>query len=186
MADTTLLVIDMLNAYEHPDAEQLTAAVSEILAPLTDVVRRGRDREDVDVVYVNDNFGAFTSDWDDIAARALGGARPDLVEPILPGPDCLRLTKVRHSAFYATPLDYLLQQLNPRRLVITGQVTEQCVLYTALDAYVRHYDVSVPPDAVAHIDATLGAAALEMMRRNMRADLPPAAHCLPQPGGIGR
>jgi len=179
MADTAILVIDMLNAYRHPDADQLMNSAADIVEPLADLIHRGRDAEDVDVIYVNDNYGDFTGDWDDIVRAALDGARPDLVKPILPAPECLRLTKVRHSAFYATQLDYLLQQMKPDRLVITGQVTEQCVLYTALDAYVRHYDVVVPPDAVAHIDAGLGEAALAMMRRNMRAELIPAAHCLP-------
>ncbi len=179
MAHTAVLVIDMLNAYRHPDAEKLTDSVAGIVDPLADLIRRGRARDDVDVIYVNDNFGDFTGDWADIVDSALTGARPDLVEPILPTPDCLRLTKVRHSAFYSTQLDYLLQQSQPRRLVITGQVTEQCVLYTALDAHIRHYDVVVPPDAVAHIDPALGEAALEMMRRNMSAELVSAAHCLP-------
>jgi nicotinamidase-related amidase len=178
MADTAVLVIDMLNAYRHPDADQLMDSVADIVDPLADLIHRGRAAEGVDVIYVNDNYGDFTGDWDDIVRAALDGARPDLVKPILPAPECLRLTKVRHSAFYATQLDYLLQQMKPDRLVITGQVTEQCVLYTALDAYVRHYDVVVPPDAVAHIDAGLGEAALAMMRRNMRAELVPAAHCL--------
>jgi len=179
MADTAVLVIDMLNAYRHPDAEQLMDSAADIVEPLADLIRRGRHREDVDVIYVNDNYGDFTGDWGDIVRAALDGARPDLVEPLLPTPDCLRLTKVRHSAFYSTQLDYLLRQSTPQRLVITGQVTEQCVLYTALDAYIRHYDVVVPPDAVAHIDAGLGKAALQMMRRNMRAELIDAAHCLP-------
>jgi nicotinamidase-related amidase len=57
-------------------------------------------------------------------------------------------------------------------------VTEQCILYSALDGYVRHFDVVVPPDAVAHIDPELGDAALKMMRRNMRAELRPSADCL--------
>jgi nicotinamidase-related amidase len=50
-------------------------------------------------------------------------------------------------------------------------VTEQCILYSALDAYVRHFSVCVPADAVAPIDRGLGDAALEMMRRNMRAEI---------------
>ncbi|MCF6385494.1 cysteine hydrolase [Mycobacterium sp. MBM] len=179
MSDTTILVIDMLNAYRHPDAEQLTTNVAAIVDPLADLVGRGRHRDDVDVVYVNDNHGDFRGDWADIVRAALDGARPDLVRPILPTEDCLRLTKVRHSAFYSTQLDYLLQQTKPGRLILTGQVTEQCVLYTALDAYIRHYDVVVPRDAVAHIDADLGAAACEMMRRNMKAEIVAAADCLP-------
>ena len=85
---------------------------------------------------------------------------------------------MRHSAFYATSLAYLLGRLETKRLILTGQVTEQCILYTALDAYVRHFSVVVPPDAVAHIDADLGDAALKMMQKNMHAEIVPAEKCL--------
>ena len=106
------------------------------------------------------------------------GERPNLVKPIVPDEDSRFLIKVRHSAFYATALDYLLRRLETKRLILTGQVTEQCILYTALDAYVRHFPVVVAPDAVAHIDADLGDAALKMMQRNMSAEIVPAAQCL--------
>ncbi len=88
------------------------------------------------------------------------------------------LTKVRHSTFYSTPLAYLLNRLGTKRLILTGQVTEQCILYTALDAYVRHIPVVIPTDAVAHIDAELSDAALTMMKQNMSAELTSAADCL--------
>jgi nicotinamidase-related amidase len=55
--------------------------------------------------------------------------------------------------------------------VLAGQVTEQCILYTALDAYIRHFDIRVATDAVAHIDPELGDAALRMMQRNMSVDI---------------
>lgn len=119
-----MLIIDMFNDYDHPDAEHLA-----------------------DLIYVNDNHGNFTAD--------------------------------RHSVFYSTALDYLLDRLKTQRLVLAGQVTEQCILYSALDGYLRHYEVVVPPDAVAHIDDDLGSAALKMMERNMSAELVEAAHCLP-------
>lgn len=80
--------------------------------------------------------------------------------------------------FYATPLDYLLGRLGTQRVVLPGEVTEQCILYSALDAYIRHFDVIVAADAVAHIDAELGHAALQMMERNMGAHLADAADCL--------
>ncbi len=88
------------------------------------------------------------------------------------------LEKVRHSAFYATPLSYLLTRLETKRIILTGQVTEQCILYSALDAYIRHFEVTVPSDAVAHIDADLGTAALRMMENNMRATVVSAGECL--------
>lgn len=178
MADTALLVVDMLNAYRHPDAEELAGNVAEIVEPLADLIHRARDREDVDLIYVNDNYGDFTAEPSDIVRAALSGARPDLVRPIAPEKGCRLMTKVRHSVFYATPLDYLLSRLEVEHVILAGQVTEQCILYSALDAYVRHYSVIVPNDAVAHIDAGLGAAALAMMERNMSAELLPAADCL--------
>jgi nicotinamidase-related amidase len=57
-------------------------------------------------------------------------------------------------------------------------VTEQCILYSALDAFARHIPVVFPTDAVTHLDAELGAAALAMMERNMFAELTLAADCL--------
>lgn len=61
------------------------------------------------------------------------------------------MVKVRHSAFYETPLEYLLEPLGAGRLILTGQVTEQCIPYSALDAYVRHFEVATAVDAVAAI-----------------------------------
>jgi nicotinamidase-related amidase len=100
------------------------------------------------------------------------------VRPILPPPGAAFMTKARHSTFYETPLDYLLRSKEIERLVLVGQVTEQFILYSALDAYVRHYQVSVPHDAVAHIHPELARAALQMMRRNMRAETPAASSAL--------
>jgi nicotinamidase-related amidase len=178
MSDVAVLVIDMMNTYRHPDAEKLSPQVAEIIDPLAGLVATARDRDDVELIYVNDNYGDFTAQFSDLVQAALDGERPDLVEPIVPGDGCRFLTKVRHSAFYATPLAYLLNQLEPRRVVLTGQVTEQCILYTALDAYVRHFPFVVAPDAVAHIDPELSDAALTMMKRNMSAEIINAADCL--------
>ena len=72
----------------------------------------------------------------------------------------------------------MLQQRDVTRVVLTGQVTEQCILYSALDAYVRHFSVCVTTDAVAAIDHELGEAALQMMQRNMRAEIVSAADAL--------
>ncbi|MDT5133835.1 MAG: hypothetical protein QOE41_3146 [Mycobacterium sp.] len=178
MSDTAFLVVDMMNTYRHPDAEKLVPNVAEIIDPLAKLISTARNRDDVDLIYVNDNYGDFTADNSDIIRSALEGERPDLVKPIVPEPGTRFLTKVRHSAFYATALEYLLRQLNARQLILTGQVTEQCILYSALDAYVRRFSVIVPPDGVAHIDAELGDAALRMMERNMRAELKPSTECL--------
>lgn len=168
----------MFSDYDHPDAEQLADNVAAIVDPLAELIKDADSRGDVDLIYVNDNNGDFTADHDAIIKSALDGKRPDLIKPLVPPPNSNFLVKVRHSIFYSTSVDYLLHRLEAKRIVLTGQVTEQCILYSALDGYVRHYDVVVPPDAVAHIDDELGSAALKMMKENMSAGLLPAARCL--------
>lgn len=168
----------MLNAYRHQDADLLVPNVEPIVEPLAGLIASAKRDDAVDLIFVNDNYGDFTAGRDDLVSSALAGERPDLVEPILPDEDSRLLMKVRHSAFYSTPLGYLLGQLHTQRVIITGQVTEQCILYTALDAYVRHFEVVIASDAVAHIDDGLGAAALRMIERNMGGALLPAAECL--------
>jgi nicotinamidase-related amidase len=177
---TAVLVIDMLNTYDHPDAEALAANVAKVIDPITQLISTAREQDDIELIYVNDNRGDFSAGRDELVRSALDGARPELVEPIVPDADLPFLTKVRHSAFYATPLGYLLGRLDAKRIVLVGQVTEQCILYSALDGYIRHLEVVVPPDAVAHIIPELGEAALKMMQRNMGADLLPADKCLCQ------
>ena len=163
-----LIVVDMLNPYEHEDAEKLTESVADTLPAIRGLVDAARERE-LPVIYVNDNYGDWNSSAEELAERALAGARRDLVEPVLPPDDAMFVIKARHSIFYETPLGYLLGQNGIDSVVLTGQVTEQCILYSALDAYVRHLEVTVPPDAVAHIHDDLADAALQMMERNMSA-----------------
>jgi nicotinamidase-related amidase len=160
----------VLNPYEHADAEQLTESVEQIVEPVRALVERA-ERDGVELIYVNDNNGDWNSSQEELAKRALEGARPDLVEPLLPPDGADFVVKARHTIFYMTPLEYLLGQKEIDHLVLAGQVTEQCILYSALDAYVRHFDVSVPRDGVAHIHEGLADAALEMMERNMRAEI---------------
>jgi nicotinamidase-related amidase len=167
---SALIVIDMLNAYDHPDAEQLTRSVEHALPAISGLLGRAAD-EDVPTIYVNDNFGAWKSNRDELLEAALGGQFAHLVEPVAPKDDALFVVKARHSIFFQTPLEYLLGTYEVDRVVLVGQVTEQCVLYSALDAYIRHLDVVVPRDAVAHIHAHLAEAALQMMERNMTAEV---------------
>jgi nicotinamidase-related amidase len=167
---TALCVVDMLNSYDHEDAEELTGNVEPVVEPLAGLVERAHDRG-VEVIYINDNYGDWNSSQEELAERAMRGKRPDLVEPLLPPDGASFVVKARHTIFYMTPLEYLLGQREIDHVVLAGQVTEQCILYSALDAYVRHLRVSVPTDGVAHIHEDLADAALKMMERNMDAEL---------------
>jgi nicotinamidase-related amidase len=178
---TALLVIDMLNPYDHEDADMLANHVEPIVAELARLVEAAHTADDVELVYVNDNYEDFTATRHDIVQRALDGRHPHLVEPIVPPHGVDFLQKVRHSAFYSTALDHLLRERGVETVVLAGQVTEQCILYTALDAYIRRFAIRIPRDAVASIDEELGAAALTMMKRNMRVDVLCARDCLRAP-----
>jgi nicotinamidase-related amidase len=171
-----LVVIDMLNPYDHEDADKLVESVEPVVPRIELLLERARDA-DTEVIYVNDNHGDWSASSKELGRKACEGRRPDLVEPILPPEDVSFVVKARHTIFFETPLGYLVQQKEIDRLILTGQVTEQCILYSALDAYVRHIPISVPRDAVAHIDERLAGAAVEMMERNMDADIGEAESC---------
>jgi nicotinamidase-related amidase len=172
-----VIVTDMLNPYEHEDAEPLMESAREVVPTISSLVAEASQRE-IPVVYVNDNQRDWTAGREELVRRALAGRDPSLIEPIIPPDGTPFVVKARHSVFYQTQLEYMLGQFEIRRLVLAGQVTEQCILYSALDAYVRHFDVVIPRDAVAHIDLDLARAALRMMERNMRAAVVPATDCL--------
>jgi nicotinamidase-related amidase len=169
VSKSALIVVDMINSYDHPDAEKLTPSVEKVVPRIKELI----DDSDL-TIYVNDNFGHWHSNRDDLVRNALQGEYGKLVEPIRPNDDAIFVVKARHSIFYQTPLEYLLNQEGVGNLVLVGQVTEQCILYSALDAYIRHFKVRVPRDAVAHIDADLAEAALRMMEVNMEVDVSPA------------
>jgi nicotinamidase-related amidase len=171
---TALIVVDMLSPYDYEDADAVAGHADgpvRAIAQLLESAQRG----DVPIVYVNDNHGDWNSSAEELTREALAGRHPDLVEPIVPPDEASFVIKARHSIFYGTPLEYLLAQMGVSRLIVTGQVTEQCILYSALDAYVRHLQVVVPRDAVVPLHTHLADAALEMMERNMRADVPATA-----------
>jgi nicotinamidase-related amidase len=164
-----VIVVDMVNAYDHPDADRLVRSVERVLPTIESLI----DRSEL-TIYVNDNFGHWRSNRDRLVKDALEGEHGRLVPPIKPPDDAIFVVKARHSIFYQTPLEYLLNQEDVGNLILVGQVTEQCILYSALDAYIRHFKVRVPRNAVAHIHADLADAALKMMELNMDVDVSPA------------
>lgn len=168
----------MLNPYEHDDSDVLAENVERRVSQVVELLSRAAESETL-TVFVNDTYDSWTPSFEDVAERALAGRHPELVRPVLPEGEVLFIPKARHSAFYGTSLAYLLGQRDVDRVILAGQVTEQCVLYTALDAYIRHFEVTVARDAVACIDSELGDAALRMMERNMRAAVIDAAAIRP-------
>jgi len=170
MPRRALVVIDMITTYDHEDAELLVASAEEAVPVIGTLLERARDAG-APVIYVNDNFGHWRSDQRALVEDAVRSEHGSLVEPIVPDDDSMFVVKARHSIFYETPFGYLLRQEGIDEIVMTGQATEQCILYSALDAHIRHIPVIVPREAVAHIHEDLAEAALRMMEINMDADV---------------
>ena len=173
---SAVIVVDMLNEYDHEDADVLVDSVREALPAMRRLLERAHSAGTA-VVYVNDNYGDWSAGRPELIERAVAGRASDVVEPIAPDEDTWFIAKARHSIFYETQLEYLLREQEIERVVLVGQVTEQCILYSALDAYVRRFEVAVPRDAVAGIHADLANSALRMMERNMSAEIVDADDC---------
>jgi nicotinamidase-related amidase len=170
MPRRALVVIDMINTYDHEDAERLRESAKDAVPVIAELLRSARE-SGAPVIYVNDNFGEWRSDHRALLEEALAGEYASLIEPIVPDEEAMFVVKARHSIFFETPLEYLLGQEEIEEVVLTGQATEQCILYSALDAHIRHIPVIVPREAVAHIHEDLAEAALRMMEVNMEAEV---------------
>lgn len=160
-----LLIIDMISSWDFADAEEMVADAPAAVAAIAKL--KAAAGNGVTVAYANDLDESFHGSREQAIETAMSGRHPELVEPLLPDPDDAFIHKGQHSAFYGTPLAHLLKLSGIENVILTGQVAEQCILYTAMDAHVRGYEITVPIDAVISQDAHLGAAALEMIATNM-------------------
>lgn len=170
MAGSVLLIVDMLSPYDFPGAGQVADGAENVVEKIVECRRQAKGAG-LEVIFANDIGERFSGSREEIYRDALDGQRPELVRPLEPASEDRFLHKGQHSAFYGTPLAHLLHEWDIERIVLTGQVTEQCILYTALDAHVRHYDVTVLRDCVLDLDPELGMAALRMMESNMGAEI---------------
>jgi nicotinamidase-related amidase len=147
---TILLLVDFINPLEFPAARRL--APRALAAARATAALKARLRSaGVQAVYANDNYGVWQSNFQSVFARcaAAGGVSAEMARLLAPLPDDITVLKPRHSAFFATPLQLLLEQLKAERLILAGLATDLCVLFSALDAHVRGYQLWVPRDCAA-------------------------------------
>jgi nicotinamidase-related amidase len=171
----TLLLVDVINDLEFPGGAELATAAVPMARALAKVSKRAR-REGCAVIYANDNFGRWRSDFRAQLRHCLDGAvrgRP-IAELLRPEDTDYFVLKPKHSAFYSTALELLLDHLETHTLIIGGMATESCVLFTANDAYLRNYRIVVPADCVASARAEDSKRALEQMRLVLKADVRPS------------
>jgi nicotinamidase-related amidase len=167
-----LLVIDMVNDLEFEGGSRLLPRAVAAARRIAALKRRARERR-VPVIYVNDNFGRWRSDFREAVEHCLhdGVRGQPLAELLRPGKDDYFVLKPKHSGFYATTLGTLLDHLGAERLILTGISGDTCVLATAMDAYLRDFELHVPADCMASISPAHDRAALAYMKRALHADI---------------
>ena len=169
---SALLLIDFMNPFDYEGADIL--APRAVKSAESAAKLKARMREDrVPVIYANDNFGRWESDFKAVveSCRERGGASAEIAHMLAPEPKDRSVLKPRHSAFFGTPLEFLLDELRVQRLVLAGISADSCIMFTAHDAYLRKYALWIPADCVASERDSYQRAALEYMARTLKADV---------------
>jgi isochorismate hydrolase len=161
----------MVSDFTFPDGERLLAPALRAARRIATLKQRAA-RQGVPCIYVNDNAGRWSEDRNALISHCL--AQPckaaEIVRLVEPNTEDFFILKPRHSGFFASPLHTLLNQLNTSRLIITGVTTHQCVLFTAVDAHMREFELVVPRDCVASMSISHHRNALALMEVSLNAN----------------
>ena len=170
-----LLLIDVINDLEFDGGEEALAQALPMAQAIADLKRRAKEAG-IPVVYSNDNYGRWQSNFEKIVEHVLeDGVRGEPLAKLLrPDPDDYFVLKPKHSGFFSTTLDTLLDYLGARTLILTGLAADICVLFTANDAYMRDYFIVVPEDCVASETEEARSRALALMRAVLKAETTPS------------
>jgi nicotinamidase-related amidase len=127
----------------------------------------------IPVIYVNDNFGRWQSDFRRLVQHCLQKNSPghEIVSLLRPEEDDYFVLKPKHSGFFSTTLETLLRYLRSKKLILTGIAGNFCVLFTANDAYMRDYDLIIPSDCTVSNTAAENREALTLMKKFLKADI---------------
>lgn len=171
-ASSVVLLVDVVNDLEFEGGE----ALLEFALPMADRLAALKARAQaagVPVVYLNDNFGQWRSDFRSVVARTRkpGMRGRAVVERLLPAEQDYFVLKPKHSGFFGTTLETLLRFLGAQRLIVTGLTTDMCVLFTVMDAYMRDYQLCVPCDGCAASDSNAHERAIAYMATRLKADV---------------
>ncbi len=171
-----LLIIDMINDLEFPEGPDFLEPTLTAANQIATLKQRAKVAG-IPVIYVNDNFGKWRSNFDNLIDHCLTDnvrGKP-VVERLRPNPDDYVVLKPKHSIFYATTLETLLTYLEVNTLIMTGIAADVCIQFSAIDAYVRDLKLIIPPDCIASGSSTNTQEAIAYMQRVLSADITPSA-----------
>jgi nicotinamidase-related amidase len=175
VAGTALLLIDVINDLDFEGSETMIADAEEMALRLAALKRRAA-RAGLPVIYINDNFGQWRSDFRRTVAHCTARTSPGhrVSRRLRPTTRDYFVLKPKHSGFYDTTLDTLLDDLRIRRVILAGIAGNICVLFTANDAYMRGLKIFVPADCVVSNTAEDNGNALRQMHIVLKGNLTPS------------
>lgn len=168
-SDTALLIIDVINDLDFPGGENVLPWALRMVDRLGPFAARMR-RTGVPVIYVNDNFGYWRSNFSDIYKHCTrpGIRGRDVARALKPVPDDYFILKPKHSAFFATSLVPLLEYLGTKKLILAGIATNLCIFFSAHDAHMHEYKLTVLSDCCAAESDEDHDLALSQLQRFLR------------------
>src|SRR2546421_7891124 len=170
-SEIALLLIDVINDLDFPEANQLLRYAQPMARKLLRLKERAK-KAGIPVIYVNDNFGRWRSDFRRQVLHCLRekSRGHEIVALLRPDEDDYFVLKPKHSGFFSTTLETLLRYLGSKKLILTGIAGNFCVLFTANHAYMRDYDLMIPSDCTVSNTAVENRQALALMRKFLKAD----------------
>jgi nicotinamidase-related amidase len=172
---TALLLVDVINDMEFEGSESLVRCAEPMAKRLHGLKQRCRDAG-IPTVYINDNFGKWRSDFRSLVDHCINDPVPgrEVARLLKPDTDDYFVLKPKNSAFFGTTLDTLLISLNTDTVILTGIAGDNCVLFSANDAYLRDYKLFIPADCIASNSKEENDAALRLMEKVVKADVRPS------------
>lgn len=169
---TALLLIDVINDLAFDDSASIVEQAEAMAGPLARLKRRA-SAAGVPAIYINDNFGQWRSDFRRTVAHCTARSSPGwrVSSRLRPTMRDYFVLKPKHSGFFDTSLDTLLEALQIRRLILTGIAGNICVLFTANDAYMREYRLFAPSDCIVSNTAEDNAQALQQIASVLKGNV---------------
>jgi nicotinamidase-related amidase len=174
-ARTALLLVDVINDMDFPGSQMLVRQAVPMARRLAELKTRAA-RAGIPSIYINDNFGRWRSDFRRLVEHCTGDDAPgrEVAQILRPTEEDYFVLKPKHSAFFGTTLDTLLEYLETETVILTGIAGNICVLFSANDAYMRDLRLYVPGDCTVSNTVEDNEYALNQMRTVLKADTTPS------------
>jgi nicotinamidase-related amidase len=166
-----LLVIDMLNDFVLEGAVLEVPAARKIIPNIKEKLEEAKEKK-IPIIYICDSHTEDDKEFEIWPPHAIKGTKgAQVVEELSPKDGDYLVEKTTYSGFYNTKLSDILKKLNINELIVTGTMTNICVMYTASDAVLRGYKVIVPENCVAGLNEEDHQFALKQMKNVLKAEI---------------